>query len=180
MMPIPRKITQRYFTFGLEYLWVIFLGIGIICLLGYFVARNVKKVQLDSARQGAEGLQTAEEFLKETAEVSEGRYPLGDGSRKDVLVPKLDGQGLSGVLREAIKMKLNATVMESKLRLNLKAPLRVRGNELFVDVEDGEVGEIVIEAQPDAMKEKEKPVPPTANPPNESEPQENPQVTATA
>lgn len=141
------------FTFGLEYLWVIFLAIGIVCLLGYFVARNVKKVRVDSAPR-AEGVQTAEEWL------GEGEDTPNDGSKKEgVLVPKLDGQGLSGVLREAIKLKLNATVMESKLRLNLKAPLRVRGNELFVDVEDGEVGEIVIETE-----QKEKAAEPTPTP----------------
>ena len=162
------------FTFGLEYLWVIFLAIGIVCLLGYFVARNVKRVRVDSTARRGEGVQTAEGWLGEKG----GHTP--DGLRTKDLVPELDGQGLSGVLREAIKLKLNATVMESKLRLNLKAPLRVRGNELFVDVEDGEVGEIVIEAQPDGIKEKKKLVPPTENPPNESEPQENPQVTATA
>ena len=142
------------FTFGLEYLWVILLGMGIVCLLGYFVARNIKKVQVDPDRQ--EGITTAEEYL------GEGKYTLDDGSQKeDATPPRFDGQGLYGVLREAIKLKLNATVMESKLRLNLKAPLRVKGNELFVDVEDGEIGEIVIETATEAGNEEPEKIPQT-------------------
>lgn len=132
------------FGFGLEYFWVIFLGIGMVCLLAYFIARNIKKVKVDWTQQGTERPQTADEFLNE----GEGAYTLGNPPEKPLR--KFDGNGLSTAFAEALNEKLHETIMGAKVKLNMKAPIRVRNDQMFVDVEDGEIGEIVIEVQPEA------------------------------
>ena len=147
------------FTFGFEYLWVILLGMGIVCLLAYFVIRNIRKVEVDSAQRGTERIPTAEEFLNQREiEPSDGTYTIGEPPQKPVR--KFDGNGLSTAFAEALNEKLHETIMGAKVKLNMKAPIRVRNDQMFVDVEDGEIGEIVIETATEAgnqqQPEKEK------------------------